>query len=156
MKKLQSQWIVGFVDGEGCFHVAVNKNKSTKFGYQILPEFTVVQHASDIQILHRLKSFWNCGVIRTSNKKQLAAFRVREIEALVSHIIPFFEKHSLHTKKKLDFLFFRDIVRDIHLKKHLVQEISEKMCERIIQYRKTARAEKYNEQQRAVNNVIED
>jgi hypothetical protein len=24
--KLNAQWIVGFVDGEGCFHIGMNKN----------------------------------------------------------------------------------------------------------------------------------
>ena len=36
-------WIVGFVDGEGCFSVSVFKNKTTKNGWQIFPEFVVTQ-----------------------------------------------------------------------------------------------------------------
>jgi hypothetical protein len=24
--KLNAQWVVGFVDGEGCFHIGMNKN----------------------------------------------------------------------------------------------------------------------------------
>ena len=51
---LEAQWIVGFVDGEGCFHVAINRHPDMKVGYQVLPEFTVVQHKRDIQILHAL------------------------------------------------------------------------------------------------------
>ncbi len=42
MSKLEAQWIVGFVDGEGCFYVGVTKNSSFTSGFQIQPEFTVV------------------------------------------------------------------------------------------------------------------
>ena len=24
---LNAQWVVGFVDGEGCFHIGINKNQ---------------------------------------------------------------------------------------------------------------------------------
>ena len=39
--KLTPDWIAGFVDGEGCFYVGVNKHPEVKFGYQILPELKV-------------------------------------------------------------------------------------------------------------------
>ena len=42
--ELEAQWIVGFVDGEGCFHISINKNDTMTSGFQVLPEFTVVQH----------------------------------------------------------------------------------------------------------------
>ncbi len=35
---LQPQWIVGFVDGEGCFSVSINRNQSMNHKYQVLPE----------------------------------------------------------------------------------------------------------------------
>jgi hypothetical protein len=44
---LNAQWVVGFVDGEGCFHVGINQNESMSLGVQVLPEFTVVQHEVD-------------------------------------------------------------------------------------------------------------
>jgi hypothetical protein len=28
-------WVVGFVDGEGCFSVGVFKNKTLRLGYQV-------------------------------------------------------------------------------------------------------------------------
>jgi hypothetical protein len=60
---LNAQWIVGFVDGEGCFHIGINKNQEMKLGVQVLPEFTVVQHEVDEQVLVCPKSlFWVwCG-----------------------------------------------------------------------------------------------
>ncbi len=36
--RLEAQWIVGFVDGEGCFHISINKNDTMTAGFQVLPE----------------------------------------------------------------------------------------------------------------------
>ena len=38
-----SNWIVGFVDGEGCFSVSIFKNRTSKNGYQVMPEFVVTK-----------------------------------------------------------------------------------------------------------------
>lgn len=37
------QWIVGFVDGEGCFSCPINRNPVMKIGWQCQPRFAVVQ-----------------------------------------------------------------------------------------------------------------
>jgi len=60
---LQTGWIVGFVDGEGCFHIGINKNPSMSTEYQVLPEFTVTQHKRDIKLLYAFKSYFHCGVV---------------------------------------------------------------------------------------------
>ena len=118
---LDAQWITGFTDGEGCFHISINSHAEMSVGYQVLPEFTVVQHKKDIQVLHALKKYFKCGVVRTNHGDRYA-YRVRGIEHLSSIIIPFFEKHSLKTKKNLDFLAFRDVLQSIKQKKHLTKE----------------------------------
>jgi hypothetical protein len=46
-------WIVGFTDREGCFSVSVIKNKTTKFGKQIFPEFVVTQGAKSLKALKK-------------------------------------------------------------------------------------------------------
>ena len=43
-ESLSPDWVVGFVDGEGCFFVGINRQPSMKIGWQVLPEFRVVQH----------------------------------------------------------------------------------------------------------------
>lgn len=115
---LQTDWIVGFVDGEGCFHVSINQLKDMTLGKRPLPEFVVVQHKRDIQLLHALKKYFGCGVVRVNHKDRYC-YRVRSIEDLNSKIIPFFEKHQLKTKKQLEFKTFRKIVRAMAEKKHL-------------------------------------
>lgn len=121
-----AQWIVGFVDGEGCFYVGINKHPDMICGYQVLPEFTVVQHEKDIQILYGLKKFFGCGVVRSNHGNRMA-YRVRDISHLNNIITPFFERHSLKTKKKLDFLKFRKVLMLINHKEHLTTQGIEKI-----------------------------
>jgi hypothetical protein len=118
--------VVGFVDGEGCFHVGINLHADMRAGYQVLPEFTVVQHQRDTQVLHGLKAFFGCGVVRKNHGDRMA-YRVRSVDHLLQRIIPFFEKHPLKTKKHVDFLKFRDVLLIMKNGQHLTTEGIEKI-----------------------------
>jgi hypothetical protein len=130
---LNAQWVVGFVDGEGCFHIGINQNKEMKLKLQVLPEFTVVQHEVDQQVLYALKAYFGCGVVRKNHGTRLC-YRVRGHENLLSKIIPFFEKHPLKTRKHVDFEKFRKVVFLMEKREHLsadglekIQQIKETM-----------------------------
>ena len=126
--KLNAQWIVGFVDGEGCFHIGINKNQEMKLGVQVLPEFTVVQHEVDEQVLYALKAYFGCGVVRKNHGTRLS-YRVRGHQNLLHKIIPFFENHELKTRKRVDFAKFRKVVLLMEKKEHLSPEGIEKIRE---------------------------
>jgi hypothetical protein len=115
---LDPHWVVGFVDGEGCFHIGIGKHAEMKAGHQVLPEFTVVQHERDAQVLHGLKAFFGCGVVRVNHGDRLA-YRVRSLEHLRERIVPFFLSHPLKTKKNVDFLKFRDVLLLMERGEHL-------------------------------------
>ena len=124
--KLDAQWITGFVDGEGCFYVGINPHKEMTAGHQVLPEFTVVQHERDVKLLHALKDFFKCGVVRVNHGDRMA-YRVRGKDHLLQYIVPFFVKHPLKSGKHLDFLKFRDVLlmmeAGVHLTEQGVEEI---------------------------------
>ncbi len=119
--KLEPQWVVGFTDGEGCFHVGVARHPDMTLGVQVLPEFVVVQHKRDVNVLHALKSFFGCGVVR-SNHGDRMCWRVRKREHLEQRVIPFFEAHALKTAKRQDFLSFRRVVRWMADGRHLTPD----------------------------------
>jgi hypothetical protein len=120
-EKLEAPWVVGFVDGEGCFFVGINPHPEMTSQFQVLPEFTVVQHQRDVQLLYALKAFFGCGVVRRDHAERMA-FRVRRLEHLQERIIPFFESHPLKSKKQVDFLKFRDVLRLMATGAHLKAE----------------------------------
>lgn len=110
--QLNAQWIVGFVDGEGCFHLDVHVKKDMRWGLQIQPEFTVVQNQVDIQILHALKEFFQCGSVGVNRRDEHGTryhYRVKSVQHLIEKVIPFFEQHHLKTKRKIEFQRFRRI-----------------------------------------------
>jgi hypothetical protein len=123
---LNAQWIVGFVDGEGCFHIGINQNQEMKLGVQVLPEFTVVQPQVDEQVLYALKAYFGCGVVRKNHGTRLS-YRVRGHQNLLHRIIPFFEKHQLKTRKRVDFAKFRKVVLLMEKEEHLKPDGLEKI-----------------------------
>ena len=114
---LSVDWIVGFVDGEGCFSFSLIKNDRLKFGYQIQGEFTVVQHKRDIQLLYKLKEFFKCGSV-TVNHGERYHFRVKNLNHFLTIIIPFFEKHSLQTNKRFQLPVFKEICVRLNNRDH--------------------------------------
>lgn len=117
-------WIVGFVDGEGCFSVSLIKNKTTKFNYQVFPEFVVTQGAKSLNALKLLQDFFKCGSIvenkrRDNHKESLYKYCVRSKDDLNKVIIPFFQNYRLRTAKKKDFDKFANIITMLEAKDHL-------------------------------------
>ena len=124
--KLDAHWVVGFIDGEGCFYVGVNPHPEMSAQFQVLPEFVVVQHQRDIQLLHALKDFFGCGVVRRNHGERMA-YRVRGLKQLEENIVPFFEKHPLKSVKRVSFLKFRDVLRLMKNAEHLNAQGIEKI-----------------------------
>ena len=114
---LNAEWVVGFVDGEGCFYVGINPHPEMTIGYQVLPEFRVVQHERDVQVLQGLKRFFRCGVVRRNHEDRYE-LRIRKLSCL-EQVVAFFERHPLKTKKNVDFKKFARIVRWMAKGRHL-------------------------------------
>ena len=125
--RLSPDWICGFIDGEGCFHVGISKHPEMRFGYQILPELTVVQHERDIALLHRLRSAMGCGVVRRNHGDRYC-WRVRDMNNLANIILPFFDKHKLRSKKDVEFRKFAKVVKIMEKGAHLTEEGFKKIC----------------------------
>jgi hypothetical protein len=118
--ELSPDWVVGFVDGEGCFHVSITRHPEMSVGYQVLPEFVVVQHNRDRHVLFALKKFFGAGVVR-SNHGDRDCLRIRNLAAL-HEVCEFFLHHPMKTKKQVDFLKFRDVILKIQDRRHLKPE----------------------------------
>ncbi len=123
-ERLQPQWIVGFVDGEGCFSISCNRNATTTLGYQVFPEFVITQGAKSIEALERIKTFFGCGNIfvnrrHDNHREHIYRYCVRAMKDLTQTIIPFFQKHPLQTNKKLDFQIFCRVIEMMNKKQHL-------------------------------------
>ena len=117
-------WIVGFVDGEGCFSCPIFRNRTTSLGWQIQPTFKVVQGASSRDVLEELKRFFECGRVyankrQDNHKEDLVVYNVSRLRDLIEVIIPFFQAHPLRTAKRENFDKFAYIVDQVAQKAHL-------------------------------------
>jgi hypothetical protein len=121
--ELDAHWVVGFVDGEGCFSVSLHRNpfiRSTGH-WQIQAVFHVYQHRAHRAVLEALIPFFGCGVIRAKGpKSSVLTYAVSRRADLEQRIIPFFEQHQLVVKGP-DFRAFADIVRALGAKEHLTR-----------------------------------
>ena len=122
-----SGWIVGFVDGEGCFSVSIFKNRTSKSGFQVMPEFVVTQGAKSLDVLEKIKVFFECGSIfvnrrHDNHRENIYRFCVRSLQDLHEKIIPFFKQNQLKTYKRNDFKLFCKVVEMMIHRKHLTQE----------------------------------
>lgn len=122
-----SSWIVGFVDGEGCFSVSIFKNRTSKSGFQVMPEFVVTQGQKSLNVLEDIKSFFGCGSICVNrrydnHKENIYRYCVRSMKDIHEIIIPFFRENQLKTSKKFDFELFCKIVEMIIHRKHLTED----------------------------------
>ena len=108
-ERLDPNWVTGFVDGEGCFYVAINRQPKMKLGWQVLPEFRIVQHKRDEQLLESLRLFFGCGTV-TVNHGDRKELRIRGLDNL-SRVVEFFRNFPLRSKKQRDFEIFAEIIK---------------------------------------------
>jgi hypothetical protein len=110
------QWVVGFVDGEGCFSIAVVRNAVCRLGWQVQHEFSVTQAASSRSALELLVEFWGCGKLIENrrrdddHRRDLLRFSVKRRSHLREVIVPFFEVNPLRTAKQGDFERFAHVL----------------------------------------------
>jgi LAGLIDADG endonuclease len=107
-------WVIGFVDGEGCFSISLvrqphrTNRRGYKTGYQVTHEFIVTQGEKSVSVLHELCGFFGVGYVyrnkrNDNHKEDLCHYAVSARSDLLKVIIPFFQQHPLQTAKRQDF-----------------------------------------------------
>ncbi len=115
-------YIAGFVDGEGSFSVAIQRNPTCRVGWQLLPEFHVSQNPERRQVLDTIQHRLGCGRIHENHRGSRDAslvLVVRRRTDLVNRVVPFFEAQPLISSKQEDFFRFARIVRAMEEGMHL-------------------------------------
>ena len=120
---LEPQWVVGFVDGEGCFSVSVHRSVAMRRhrGWQLQPTFHVYQHADHRMVLEELVTVFGCGRIRSKGPgSSVLAYAVEALGDLHDSVLPFFRRFPPRIKRA-DFEAFADIVSAMRRKEHLTE-----------------------------------
>ena len=130
MPKLNNQYIVGLIDGEGSFTVYVRNpsdKKEVKRRVKVEPRFYVKLAERDKSILYRLKDFFGCGNVyfqrdKRPNHQNCYRYEVTRRSELQNIIIPFFKRnHLMINSKRKDFEIFCDLIKRINQGEHLTK-----------------------------------
>lgn len=116
------QWVAGFVSGEGCFFIEINKSKTHKLGISVALNFNVVQNIRDIYLITSLTQIFGCGSLNVIKKSGIVNFSVRNLADITEKIIPFFEEHNIQGVKAKDFNDFKEASILMKSKLHLTLE----------------------------------
>ena len=132
-------WILGFVDGEGCFTISffTHSKSRLRLKWQVFPEFVISQGARSKTALEDIQKFFGCGALYQNKRydnhhEHMMKYVVRNREDLLERVIPFFENHSLKTAKKNDFRIFAKVVRMMIEGKHLKEKGLEKIRQMVM------------------------
>jgi len=134
IKKLHPQYIVGFIDGEGCFWVSIYRDDTMKNKVFCRAEFSIELRADDREILERIRNTLGCGKIYECKYARYGwyphvKYKVSRLDEISKILIPFLEKHPLQAKKAETFQYFKKIIQKRMNKEHLtkkgVKEITE-------------------------------
>lgn len=106
---INSQWLVGFIAGEGCFYIRMWASQSHKLGVGIRLVFTITQHARDEKLLRSFIEEFGCGKIIVRSGVSTLEFEVAKFLDITEKIIPFFSKYPLQGEKVKDFNDFKKV-----------------------------------------------
>ncbi|MHB8859956.1 MAG: LAGLIDADG family homing endonuclease [Thermoleophilia bacterium] len=119
-------YIAGYVDGEGSFHVSIQKSSYVLVGYQLIPEFRVSQNTERNSVLEIIQETIQCGYIKQNHpgndKDKASVLVVRNRKDLIAKVIPFFETYQIISAKADEFRKFAVIVKAMSQGKHLQRD----------------------------------
>lgn len=108
---LKPWYVVGLIEGEGCFCITLAKHNTNKTGFDPRLMFEVEMIIEDKPLLEKLQEFFGCGHLYVLNYVRYGwrphvKYAIKNQKHIEEVLIPFFKKHSLQGKKKKDFEYF--------------------------------------------------
>ncbi len=130
MSKLNPNYIVGLIDGDGSFTVYVRnpKRRDIKRRARVEPKFYLRLIESNKEILDEFQKFFGCGKVyfqrdKRKNHQDCYRYEVFNRKELNETIIPFFKKHQPKIKsRKKDFDLFCQTMLLVNKKEHLTEK----------------------------------
>jgi len=136
MEKVSKDWLVGFLEGEGNFNVALSrsykkKNPAYPFEYYPILQFRIFLHENDTEVLEKIKNTLGVGKIykkdcsyarkKGTNTCDQSCFYITSLRDL-NFLKHFLGECNFHTRKREDKDAFFKILDLKSNKKHLAEE----------------------------------
>lgn len=117
-----SDWMAGFVSGDGSFYLTIRKSDELKVGYRAEIGFQITQHSRDQVFMESFIPYFNCGKLKKDARHLVLYFTVSNFTHLIERIIPFFQEHKIQGVKFLDYEDWCKAADIIKTKAHLTTE----------------------------------
>lgn len=114
--EISPHWVTGFADAESNFSLKMSKKSTSKSGWTVKPEFRIELHSRDTLLLRKIQSFFGIGIISERVDRNIVVYSVQSTRDIINVILPHFDKYSLITQKKADYLLFKQAVNLLNLK----------------------------------------
>lgn len=132
---ISSDYIVGLVDGEGCFYVGVPLPINKNGGARVQLAFFIKMREEDRGLLEKVRNALQCGAVyfqpeTRPNHAQCYRYSVITHHEIFETIIPFFTKHPFQSEtKKRSFAIFCQIANIVRNGLHRREEGLKKFIE---------------------------
>ncbi len=112
---LENSWLAGFTDAVGYFTSSIS-DKKYSFNYNIAQK-----GEENVVILETLCELFSGGKVSSHFVKNVYEYRISGIKAC-SNVFPYFDKHTLYSKKHLSYTLWKELHNSFVLKNHLNPE----------------------------------
>jgi hypothetical protein len=125
-REICKDWLIGFIDAEGNFHTSMVDNYPR-------PQFSIGLALKDAEVLTRIEKFLNTGFVdekHPTNKKPYKYYQISSLRGfliIIEHCTTTSGRVLLRTKKRINFISFRQIIRIIERGEHLDQKGKDKI-----------------------------
>ena len=125
--RLDPNYVVGFIDGEGSFSVSINNHKTLKSRIEVKAEFEIELRADDREILERIMETIGCGTIYDCSYERYGWFphvkyKIGSTKEMEKYLFPLLDAYPLQAKKAKDYLLFKEAVMIFNRKEHLTEK----------------------------------
>ena len=108
-----SNWISGFVSGEGNFDIKIAKQSTNKIGSRVQLRFRISQHDRDIILMESISKFLDAGKVYKYGTQPAVVLTVFSYSDITNKIIPFFDTlGGLKLKNYIDWCKAAKIMQD--------------------------------------------
>jgi len=155
---ISPQFFTGFVQADGCFHVNIQKDKTARHKIRLKPYFYVTQlntfNKQISPLLRYGRDLLQTGHYVADKTSNCSSLCVNTLKGLKNNVLPHFEKYPLLSRKREDYLVFKEIVEKMNRKLHLDKKIFLELVEKAVLmnnkgrdtlYRKKYKTEKHKD-----------
>ena len=125
---LSLEYILGLFEGDGSIYVQLKPNSSHKTGKQVILNWDIHQHVIDVDLLHAISTYFNCGKVEIGRKiggkeSWIYRYRISNQTDILNILLPILKSSDMVlNKRNHDKLLFIKICQIIQNKEHITLE----------------------------------